>query len=437
MVSHPTMARVPWLCMALVAFMLGCGTSREVRLERRIGELEGKVFDARQRAGDLKVRMQRIIARNRVLIGLVEGLTTEPDQAPAATDQGPLASAHRALEALDRDIDVLATTLKRSREDIVELHGERKELKSNLNDAVKRIEEAKKREELAQERIETFRAMLLRLRAMIDNNALELRIVRNQMVVKLPEAVLFDTGKAKLKPEGQDLLKEVAGVLTEVQGRDFQVAGHTDDVPIANWRYPSNWHLSAARAITVARFLVTHGVEPHRIGAAGYADTRPVSTERTPEARRLNRRIEIALMPSLDELPDLTGVDQAARDEKPAGEPHDDEAAVPEFAAPDALPYDEGPAPPGAPPAASDDQAPAAKAATKASEPVPSSDTGTNPGPEAKPLPPAKDAAPAKPEAAPAPPAEPPAAEPGPPVDAKPAPPAEPPADPDAPATSE
>jgi chemotaxis protein MotB len=80
-------------------------------------------------------------------------------------------------------------------------------------------------------------------------------------------------------------------------------------VPIKSRRFPSNWELWTARAVTVARFLADKGVPPTRLSAAGYAESQPVASNDTPEGRAQNRRIEIVLMPNLDELPDLSSLE--------------------------------------------------------------------------------------------------------------------------------
>jgi chemotaxis protein MotB len=126
------------------------------------------------------------------------------------------------------------------------------------------------------------------------------------MVVELAESILFDSGRADLKQDGQVALGEVAEVLKTIPNRDFQIAGHTDNVPINSRRFPSNWELSTARAVEVTRFLAEQGMTRERLSAAGYAETQPVASNDDPEGRAKNRRIEIVLMPNLDELPDLT-----------------------------------------------------------------------------------------------------------------------------------
>lgn len=178
--------------------------------------------------------------------------------------------------------------------------------KRSMEEMNKLVEELKAKQRQADARLATFRNMLERFNKMIASGKLRVRIVRGRMVVELSENILFDSGKADLKPEGQQALTEVAGVLSSINDRDFQIAGHTDNIPIKSAKFPSNWHLSTARAVNVATSLAAAGVPAGRLSAAGYADTQPAATNDTPEGRQQNRRIEIVLMPNLDELPDMS-----------------------------------------------------------------------------------------------------------------------------------
>ena len=171
------------------------------------------------------------------------------------------------------------------------------------------LAEAAAREARAAKRLEEYNSMLRQLKAMIDAGKLKVRIVRNKMVIELPEAVLFASGSAKLKKEGVKVLAELGPVLASLKGRSFQASGHTDNKSIKTKRFPSNWELSGARGIGVTKLLVEYGVPSERISAGAYADTQPVASNDTKEGRAQNRRIEIALQPNLDELPDLSSIE--------------------------------------------------------------------------------------------------------------------------------
>ncbi len=212
------------------------------------------------------------------------------------------------LRTLHEQNNELVARLRALGEDVQSLEGERSTLQSNLAETRQALEELRERQRQAQARLDTFRALVERFRSMIESGQLRVRIVRNRMVVELPEGVLFDSGRADLKDAGAETLNQVASVLASIEGREFQIAGHTDNIPIRNRRFPNNWALSTARAVTVARHLIAQSVPANRISAAGYADTQPVASNDEPDGRAQNRRIEIVLVPNLDELPDLSSL---------------------------------------------------------------------------------------------------------------------------------
>jgi chemotaxis protein MotB len=122
-------------------------------------------------------------------------------------------------------------------------------------------------------------------------------IERRGLVVRvLTDKLLFDSGQATLQPQGEPLLEEVAQLLNVDRTHPITVEGHTDNVPIATALFPSNWELSTARATTVVRFLIAHGVGGGRLGAVGYADMHPVAPNASAAGRALNRRVDIVLM---------------------------------------------------------------------------------------------------------------------------------------------
>ena len=222
----------------------------------------------------------------------------------------------RALDKLEQDHRDLQDRFKSVASENSELTERLRQMgmtaedaKKNVQDLSKLVEELRTKERQASARLATFKNMLGRFQKMIESGKLRVRIVRGRMVVELSENILFDSGKAELKKEGTAALTEVAAVLASIADREFQIAGHTDNIPIKSPKFPSNWELSTARAVTVARSLGSQGVPVNRLSAAGYAETQPVSSNDTPEGRQQNRRIEIVLMPNLDELPDLSALE--------------------------------------------------------------------------------------------------------------------------------
>ncbi|NKE73062.1 OmpA/MotB family protein [Candidatus Manganitrophus noduliformans] len=113
------------------------------------------------------------------------------------------------------------------------------------------------------------------------------------LVLTLPGAV-FNSGSSELKPKAKAVLDEMSEILYEIDAWIW-VEGHTDDLPIFGARYPSNWDLSIGRAGEVVRYLLGRGLRPEQFSLTGYADTRPIRPNDTPENRTANRRVELIL----------------------------------------------------------------------------------------------------------------------------------------------
>jgi chemotaxis protein MotB len=124
--------------------------------------------------------------------------------------------------------------------------------------------------------------------------AVQTDITRRGLVVNvLTDKLLFQSGQATLQSAGMPLLGEIVHLLNVDRAHPIIVEGHTDNVPISTSEFPSNWELSTARATNVVRFLIAHGVNAMRLGAAGYAALNPVASNATAAGRALNRRVDI------------------------------------------------------------------------------------------------------------------------------------------------
>ncbi|MCK9513021.1 MAG: OmpA family protein [Pigmentiphaga sp.] len=127
-------------------------------------------------------------------------------------------------------------------------------------------------------------------------------IVRERSVsFRISNELLFDLGQVELTPRGIDVLRRVVQVVRDTS-LPITVEGHTDPLPIRNERFPSNWELSTFRATSVLRLLIDAGVDPQRLRAIGYADTKPIADNTGADGRALNRRVELIL-----EMPTATG----------------------------------------------------------------------------------------------------------------------------------
>ncbi len=149
---------------------------------------------------------------------------------------------------------------------------------------------------------------------MIDTGQLRVSARRGALVISLPSEVLFPTGSAELSKQGEYAVVEVASVIKKLSDRRFLVVGHTDNQDFIKPKDGAgaaacapldNWHLSTARALSVVKILVIAGMDAKTLVPAGVGANDPVADNATPAGRQKNRRIEIALLPNLNELPPL------------------------------------------------------------------------------------------------------------------------------------
>lgn len=171
---------------------------------------------------------------------------------------------------------------------------------AELQSLQRRLESLRAVEQEIRERNAIYEDVIERFRSLMDGGQLSVAIDRGRMVIQLPQDILFASGSATLGSEGRDVIAQVGTVLADFPDRRFQVEGHTDNVPISTERFPSNWELSSARGLAVVRLLTQQGVAPENISGAAYGEHQPVAPNDDRESRRLNRRIEIVMLPNLD-----------------------------------------------------------------------------------------------------------------------------------------
>jgi len=128
---------------------------------------------------------------------------------------------------------------------------------------------------------------------------LEFKELERGLSIVMKNDLLFNSGKSEINPEGISVLRDIGSKFGKFEGKVI-VEGHTDNVSINTEKFPSNWELSISRAVNIVRFLAEEaGVKPIKMSAMGYADTKPVVSNDTPENRRRNRRVEIILVPQI------------------------------------------------------------------------------------------------------------------------------------------
>jgi len=197
---------------------------------------------------------------------------------------------NQQIAALRRQLAALEDALEASEKKDKEAQGRIADLGQRLNVAL-----AQRVQELSRYRSEFFG----RLRAILGNRQ-DIRVVGDRFVFQ--SEVLFDTGSAAMRPEGNVELDKLATAIAELEKQIppeiawvLRVDGHTDARPISSPQFPSNWELSSARAISVVQYLISKGISPQHLVAAGFGEFQPLDTGTTEEAYRRNRRIELKL----------------------------------------------------------------------------------------------------------------------------------------------
>jgi chemotaxis protein MotB len=179
--------------------------------------------------------------------------------------------------------------------------------------ALREYESRARQLEQIRQRFEVLRDKLQKLTSL----GLSVQVRDNRMLIQLPGDVLFASGEEKLSKEGTEILSQVAEVIrndADLSQRTFQVAGHTDNVALRRGPYKDNWGLSAMRARSVLAYLVSPieqnggGLSESNWSAAGYGSRDPVADNESDEGRAKNRRVELVVMPNVEEMLDLNSL---------------------------------------------------------------------------------------------------------------------------------
>lgn len=250
-------------------------------------------------AADLKAELKATLAERDQLNARIGELT-----ARAAIAEKSLSAQQKLSAAAQAQVDTLTASIAALRQQLAQiaaaLDASQAKVKSQelqIADLGKKLNLAlaTKVQELARYRSEFFG----KLRQIIGNRP-GIRIVGDRFVFQ--SEVLFAPGQANLSDAAKQQLDPVVTTLKEIAKNIppdinwvLQVNGHTDETPIHNAQFASNWELSAERAISVVRYMISQGIPADRLAAAGFADTEPLDPADTPAAYKRNRRIELKL----------------------------------------------------------------------------------------------------------------------------------------------
>jgi chemotaxis protein MotB len=223
-------------------------------------------------------------------------------------------TSHNVQAQLDEATAInqqLRAELERLGKDVDKVLADRGTLSKALDDAKARLEELRKAQAAAESRTQLFQDLGRRFQALVSAGQLRVESRAGRLVVSVKGDLLFDAGKAELRPAGKGALMEIARALETAPAggsRRFLVTASVDDEPVKSKRYESSWDLTTARAVTVVKYLVSLGVPAGSLTAAGDGSFDPLGPNDSVEARAKNRRVEIGVLPGSEEpAPATTG----------------------------------------------------------------------------------------------------------------------------------
>jgi chemotaxis protein MotB len=184
-----------------------------------------------------------------------------------------------------------------------------KDMKQALQECEKKVsEQSKKGAQLSEAQMKqmksTHEELVSGLKEQIQKQQVTIKDFQEALSITFVDRILFEFGKATLTHEGQKVLEKVGGVLKNVKGKKIRVTGHTDNVPIHpdyQFKFPTNWELSAARAASVVRYFQEKvGLDPQEMEAVGRSFYQPIASNEAQEGRAQNRRVEIFIAPQME-----------------------------------------------------------------------------------------------------------------------------------------
>lgn len=194
-------------------------------------------------------------------------------------------------------LDALRSKLDQAKAGLTGAQAETQKDKGQIAALQQQVADLEREKETASQRAKGLEE---EMRSDLESKDVTISNLQGRLTVNILDRVMFDSGEAILKPDGEAVLRKVASILAGHPELKIHVIGHTDNVPIRT-RFASNWELSTARALAAVHFLTEKaGVDPRRIGVVGYGEYRPIADNATAEGRARNRRIAITILP--DEL---------------------------------------------------------------------------------------------------------------------------------------
>jgi len=205
--------------------------------------------------------------------------------------------------------DQLADSYARNQALKTDLESSRKTIESldlhTRNLAVEIEQERLEKQQVLEKMQSSYNQLAEQMEQEIERGEITISELEGKLTVNMVDSILFASGSARIKKEGLQVLKRVADIVKDVEDKDIQVEGHTDNIPISpriQKIFESNWELSTARAVTVVRFLQEQGIPGEKLTALGYGEYHPIASNDTRKGRAQNRRIQIVLVPKAQHI---------------------------------------------------------------------------------------------------------------------------------------
>lgn len=235
-----------------------------------------------------------------LLVAMITACVSSNEHKELQNRYDELENRLKGAQARNSEQEVLIAELERKLGD--ESAG-KKSMANSVQLMKEALKEAAQRKAETEKRLDEFRKLISRFKTLTEAGELSIRMFDGKMVVALPSDVLFASGSAKLSPKGTETVQKVSKLLVSIPDKQFQIEGHTDNVPIRSSKFPSNWELANARSLNVLKTMLESGMPQDRISSAGFADTKPMESNDTTEGKAANRRIDIVVVPDLSQLP--------------------------------------------------------------------------------------------------------------------------------------
>ena len=247
-------------------------------LTKELAALQGKYKDLAQENNALKEQIRK-------LNGDLTVMTGEKDRIAGQRDE--------LDKLLKSKSDDLLKAVSESRKKVADLEAENTKLKENVAQLQTKSQEVEKASN-------TYKELLQEMKGEIAQGQITITELKGKLTMDVVDKILFASGEATVKKEGLAVLKRVVEILKNMQDKNIRVEGHTDNVRITSKLariYPSNWELSAARAINVTKYLQQQGIDPAILSATAFGEYQPLADNSTAEGKAKNRRIAIILLP--------------------------------------------------------------------------------------------------------------------------------------------